>query len=94
MKALYQQWLHNINKFALLTNYVAPSVCEYITDCDMYESAITVLKELHVKPQNEIYAQHVLATHRQEMSESIDIYLQILKCLSNDWFYCYDSRTT
>ena len=62
--------------------------------CDMYESAITVLKELHVKPQNEIYAQHVLATHRQEMSESIDIYLQILKHLSSHWFYCCDSRTT
>ena len=42
-----------IDKFALLTNYVAPSVYEYIADCDTYESAITVLKELYVKPQNE-----------------------------------------
>ena len=42
-----------IDKFALSTYCVAPSVYEYIADCDMYESAITVLKELYVKPQNE-----------------------------------------
>ena len=52
-----------INRFALLTNYVAPSVYEYIADCDKYESAITVLKELYVNiSQNEIYARCVLAT--------------------------------
>ena len=37
-----------INKFTLLANYVAPSVCEYIADCNTYESAITILKELYV----------------------------------------------
>ena len=40
-----------INKFTLLINYVAPSVYEYIADCNTYESAITILKELYVKPQ-------------------------------------------
>ena len=65
-----------IDKFALLTNYVVPSVYEYITDWDIYKSVITVLKELYVKPQNEIYARH-----RKEMNESTDTYLQILKCL-------------
>ena len=73
------------DKFALLTNYVAPSVDEYTADCNTYESAITVLKELYVKPQNEIYARHVLATRRQEMNESKDTYLQILKHLSKDY---------
>ena len=68
----------------MLTNYVAPSVYEYIADCNVYESAITDLKELYVKPQNEIYARHVLATHRQEINESIDVCLQILKRLSKD----------
>ena len=68
----------------MLTNYVAPSVYEYIADCNTYESAITVLKELYVKPKNEIYARHVLATRRQETNESIDTYLQILKRLSKD----------
>ena len=63
----------------MLTNYVAPSVCEYIADCNTYESAITILKELYVKPQNEIYARHVIATRRQEMNKSIDVYLQLLK---------------
>ena len=64
---------------------MAPSVYENIADCNMYESTIIVLKELYVKPQNEIYARHVLATRIQEMNESIDVYLQILKCLSK---YC------
>ena len=63
---------------------MVPSVYEHIADCNMYESTIIVLKELHVKPLNEIYARHVLATRRQEMNESIDVYLQILKCLSKD----------
>ena len=53
-----------IDKFALLTNYVASSLYEYIADCDMYESTIAVLKKLYVKPQNEIYARHVLTTRR------------------------------
>ena len=66
----------------MLTNYVAPSVCEYIADCNTYESAVTILKELYVKPQNEIYARHVIATRRQEMNKSIDVYLQLLKRLS------------
>ena len=48
-----------IDKFALLTNYIAPSVYEYIADCETYDSALTVLKELYVKPKNEIYARHV-----------------------------------
>ena len=37
---------------------------------------------MYVEPQNEIYARHVLPTCRQEMNESIDTYLQILKHLS------------
>ena len=73
-----------IKKFALLTNYVAPSVYEYVADCDKYESAITVLQEGHVKPQNEIYARHVLTKRRQKMNKSMETYFQILKCLSKD----------
>ena len=61
------------NKLCSKTNY------EYIADCNTYESAITILKELYVKPQNEIYARHVIATRRQEMNKSIDVYLQLLK---------------
>ena len=36
--------MQEINKFALLANYVAPSVYEYPADCGAYESAKTVLK--------------------------------------------------
>ena len=37
---------------------------------------------MYVEPQDEIFPRHVLATCRQEMNESIDTYLQILKHLS------------
>ena len=42
-----------------------------------------VLKELFVKPKNEVFARHVLATRSQQMAESLDEYLQVLKAGCN-----------
>ena len=75
---------HQPDKLVTLTNYVAPNVYEYIAECTTYETAIETLEALYLKPTNEIYARHVLATRRQEAGESLDQYLQILKRLSKD----------
>lgn len=71
----------------VLFNYVAPSVYEYIADCSTYEDAIDTLQTLYVKPKNEVYARHQLATRRQQTGETLDEFLQALKRLSGDCNY-------
>ena len=49
----------------------------------MYDQAITVLKELYVKPNNVVFARHIFATLSQQEEESVEEYFQILKTLSD-----------
>ena len=53
-------------------------------ECADYESAITTLRNIYVKPTNEIYARHQLATRRQQAGEGLDEYLQALKILRKE----------
>lgn len=73
-----------INKLRLLTNYLSADAFEFIEDCDTYENAIKVLEELFVKTPNEIFARHLLATRKQQKSESLDEYMQALQLLSKN----------
>jgi RNase H-like domain found in reverse transcriptase/Integrase core domain/Reverse transcriptase (RNA-dependent DNA polymerase)/Aspartyl protease len=73
-----------LNKLSVLTNYVSPKIYGNIADCTTYDAAIDALKALYVKPPNEIFARHCLATRRQKAGESLDEYLQALKSLSKD----------
>ena len=73
-----------VDKLNLLINYVAPRVYGYIADCTTYETAESTLQALYVKPKNEIFARHVLATRRQESNETLDQFLQALKLLARD----------
>ena len=57
----------------------------YIEECTEYDRAIVVLKELFVKPKNEVFARHVLTTRSQQTAESLDEYLQVLKTLRGDY---------
>ena len=74
----------NVNKWGILINFVSPTVYEYIAECATYDTAIALLKELYVKPKNEVFARHSLATRRQQEGEGIDQYLQELVLLSKD----------
>ncbi|CAB4039423.1 Hypothetical predicted protein, partial [Paramuricea clavata] len=51
-----------LDKFGVLTNFVSPTVFQYIEDSEDYTAAIAILEALFVKPTNEIYARHLLAT--------------------------------
>ena len=73
-----------LDKFGVLTNFISPKVFEYVEECADYESAIATLHNIYVKPTNEIYARHQLATRRQQVGESLDEYLQALKILSKE----------
>lgn len=72
------------DKLNLLINYVAPSVYEFIAESSSYEAAISILSSVYIKPRNEIFARHVLASRRQSPGESLNQYLQALKLLAKD----------
>ncbi len=74
----------DLDKLTVLANFVSLSIFQYIEDCREYDEAIQTLQALFVKPRNEIFARHVLATRRQQPTETLDEYLQALKTLSKD----------
>lgn len=94
-----EQWLHwyqtfenflssidlsGLDKRKLLVNFISPAVYQHVLDCHTYEEAIRTLKALYVKPKNEIFARHLLATAKQEPGQSVDQFLQKLRTLATD----------
>ena len=79
---------HPINKHALLTNYLSHTVNEIISDYVTYEEAIDVLNTTYIKPKNEIFSRHLLATRRQESGKTLDHFLKNLWTLSKDCNFC------
>ena len=75
---------HEPDKLATLVNSAAPSVYEFISECKDYESAIETLRKLYIKPKNEVFARHLLATRSQRPGETLDEFIQALKQLSTD----------
>ena len=74
----------DLDKLGLLINHVSPNLFECIENCTDYNSAIATLEKLFVKPVNEVYARHQLATRRQQPSETLDEYLLSLRILSKN----------
>ena len=69
-----------LNKLNLLTAYLTAPVYKLICEETTYDDAITALENLFVKPKNEIYARHKLATAFESDSETVDeIVLRINK---------------
>ena len=68
-----------LDKLGVLTNHVSPKIFMYIEECTEYNRAIVGHKELFVKPKNDVFARHVLATRSQQMAERLEQYLQVLK---------------
>jgi len=68
----------------VLTNFVTPKIYQYIEDVTEYDLAIETLGKLFIKPKNEVYAHHVLATKNQHPLESVREYMQVLRTLSKD----------
>ena len=72
----------DLDKLSVLANYVTPSIFQHIEDCTDYRAAAGTLQALFVKPRNEIFARHILATRCQQPHETLDEFLQALKTLS------------
>ena len=73
-----------VNKLGLLTNFVSPRVYETISECGSYDCALSTLQTLYVKPTNEVFARHSLATRRQQPGETLDEYFRALKMMSKE----------
>lgn len=72
------------NKLNTLINYISPEIYEIIAECPDYPSAISKLESVFVKPQNEVFARHLLITRRQDNDETIDQYLQSLTRMARE----------
>ena len=71
-------------KFKILPNFLSPKIYQYIEESTSYKEALMTLEAAYVKPVNEIYARHILATRKQQPSETLTEYLQALRVLSKD----------
>lgn len=74
--------LNDDDKYKILVKYVSADVYDYFADEKQYKQAMSLLEGLYIKKKNVIFARHQLATRRQQVSESIDEYLQVLHRLS------------
>lgn len=72
------------NKLDTLITCISASVYESIADCETYESAMSILESLYVRPTNEIFARYRLFTCKQDSGQNLDQFLQKLKSLAKD----------
>ena len=75
------------NKLKILINHVDAATYELISEVDTYDEAVRTLRNIFVKPTNEIFARYQLSTCKQKSNQSIDEYLQNLKRLSKEGNY-------
>jgi transposase InsO family protein len=71
-------------KLHLLTNFMATTAYNHISECTTYADAIDILAGVYDKRTNEIFARHKLATLKQSLDENIDQFLQNLKLAAKD----------
>ncbi|XP_076811773.1 uncharacterized protein LOC143458790 [Clavelina lepadiformis] len=73
-----------INKTRVVRSCISPEVFSYVEEGDSYESIITLLKELYVRPRNNVYARHVLVSRQQNHGGKVLEFLRALKMLAKD----------
>ena len=66
-----------VDKLALLVNYVPPTVYCSIESATTY-NALSILNSIYIKPKNEAFAWHLLAIRSQHSDESIEEYFREL----------------
>ncbi|BES98019.1 multicellular organismal development [Nesidiocoris tenuis] len=71
--------LEEDSKLPILINHVSPDIYRLFIDCTNYNDAIRQLESVYVKPNNEIFNRHRLATRIQKPGETLDQYLDALK---------------
>ena len=75
---------NTVDKLKVLTAHLSAPIYKLISEETTYESAITALQNLFVKPKNKIYARHMLATAKQDAGESVDEFIFRINKLSQN----------
>ena len=71
-------------KLATLTNCISANVYSYISSSANFDAALNTLKDIYVKPKNEVYVRHCLATRKQQEGETVDQFMHALDVLSKE----------
>ena len=82
--AAMQQGDGAIDKLSGLTAHLTAPIYKLVSEETTYDAAITTMKNLFVKPKNEIYARHMLASAQQNVNESIDEFVLRINKLSQE----------
>ena len=75
---------NTVDKPKVLTAHLSAPIYKLISEETTYESAITALQNLFVKPKNKIYARHMLATAKQDTGKSVDKFILRINKLSQN----------
>ena len=75
---------NTVDKLKVLTAHLSAPFYKLISEETTYESTITALQNLFVKPKNEIYARHMLAKAKQDVGESVDEFILRINKLSQN----------
>ena len=59
----------NLDKLSVLANFVSPSIFQDIEECTQYGAGVGILQALLLKPRNEIFARHILATRCNNLTK-------------------------
>ena len=51
-----------LDKLKVLANFLSPAIFQHIEEFTEYEAAVGILQAPFVKPRNEKFARHILAT--------------------------------
>ena len=73
-----------LNKIRIVRSCLSAEIFPYVEDADNYDSIIATLRQLYVKPKNNIYARHPLVSRKQVPSETVSEYLLALRLLAKD----------
>ena len=73
-----------INKLALLTNFLTHKTYSFIAEAATYDKAKTALTRAYHKQKNVVFARHLLMTRTQRPGESIVEYFHSLRKLARD----------
>jgi len=55
-----------IDKLQVLTNCLTYKIYEHTDECETYEEATGLVADVLIKTPNEVFAQHLLATTKQQ----------------------------
>ena len=73
-----------INCKRIVISCLSAEVFPFVEDCDTYEEIVATLRNIYVKPTNNVFARYLLVSRNQGFTESVSDFLQALKVLAKN----------